>query len=100
MPIGLLRFDAMKEGWLVVNASKNVVNPIAAPEWTNSYPLNFFFKISFSIAGFALPPVDFITWPTKKPNNLSLPDRYSATLSAFAARIASMAFSMAPVSVT
>ena len=29
---------------------------------------------SLSCAGFALPPVAFITWPTKKPNNLSLPD--------------------------
>ena len=32
----------------------------------------------------AFRPVAFITWPTKKPKSLSLPARYSATLSALA----------------
>ncbi len=32
-----------------------------------------FFQRSLSCAGFALPPVAFMTWPTKKPNSLSLP---------------------------
>jgi hypothetical protein len=48
----------------------------------------------------AFPAVAFITWPTKKPNSLSLPERYSATLSAFFARMSSIAASIAPVSVT
>src|ERR1700730_4755400 len=30
---------------------------------------------SFNCAGLALPAVAFITWPTKNPNNLSLPAR-------------------------
>ena len=38
-------------------------------------PPSFFFNSSFSCAGFALPAVAFITWPTKKPNSLSLPAR-------------------------
>ena len=35
---------------------------------------SFFFSSSLSCAGLALPPVAFMTWPTKKPNSLSLPD--------------------------
>jgi hypothetical protein len=38
-------------------------------------PPSFFLSSSFSWAGFALPPVAFITWPTKKPKSLSLPAR-------------------------
>lgn len=38
-------------------------------------PASFFFSSSFSCAGLALPPVAFITWPTKKPRSLSLPAR-------------------------
>ena len=38
-------------------------------------PDNFFFSKSLSCAGLALPPVAFMTWPTKKPNSLSLPER-------------------------
>ena len=38
-------------------------------------PESIFFSNSFSWAGFALPAVAFITWPTKKPNSLSLPAR-------------------------
>ena len=37
--------------------------------------LSFFFNSSLSCAGLALPPVAFMTWPTKKPNSLSLPER-------------------------
>ncbi len=50
------------------------------------YPASFFFKSSLSSAGLALPPLAFITWPTKKPNSFSLPARYSASLSACWAR--------------
>ena len=38
-------------------------------------PANFFFSSSLSSAGLALPPVAFMTCPTKKPNSLSLPER-------------------------
>src|SRR5581483_6066617 len=44
-----------------------------------AYPGSFFFSSSFSCAGFAFPPVAFMTWPTKNPNSLSLPARYSAS---------------------
>ena len=36
--------------------------------------------------GSALPPVSFITWPTRKPSTPSLPPRYVSTCSGFAAR--------------
>ena len=51
---------------------------------------SFAFSTSFTRAGLPLPCMAFITWPTKKPNSLSLPERYSATLSAFAASTASI----------
>ncbi len=38
-------------------------------------PESIFFSSSFSCAGFALPAVAFIAWPTKKPNSFSLPAR-------------------------
>ena len=38
------------------------------------YP-SFFFSSSFTSAGLAFPLLAFITWPTKKPNSLSLPLR-------------------------
>lgn len=44
-------------------------------EQSGSYCASFFFSRSFSWAGLALPPLSFITWPTKKPNSLSLPLR-------------------------
>ena len=62
-----------------------------------SQPSSRCFSSSLTIAGLALPCVAFITWPTKKPKSLSLPPRYSATLSALAASTASMAASMAPL---
>ena len=55
---------------------------------------------SLTAAGLALPPEAFITCPMKNANNLSLPERYSATLSGLAAITSSMTFSIAPVSVT
>ena len=61
-------------------------------------PANFFFRSSSSCADFTLPPVAFMTWPTKKPNSLSLPERKSASWPGFFAMHSSMAFSMAPVS--
>ena len=42
-------------------------------------PASFFLSSSLSCAGFALPWVTFIVWPTKKPKSLSLPARYSAS---------------------
>jgi len=36
---------------------------------------NLAFSRSLTCAGLALPPVAFMTWPTKKPNSLSLPER-------------------------
>ena len=38
-------------------------------------PASMRFNSSFTCAGFAFPPVAFITWPTKKPKSLSLPER-------------------------
>ena len=52
--------------------------------------LSFFLSISLTNFGFAVPPETFIDWPTKKPNNLSLPDLYSATLSLFSSKILSI----------
>lgn len=40
-----------------------------------AHPRNFFLSSSLTWAGLALPWLSFITWPTKKPNNLSLPLR-------------------------
>ena len=40
-----------------------------------AHPDSFFFSSSLSCAGLALPPVAFMTWPTKKPKSLSLPER-------------------------
>src|SRR5690606_4474763 len=57
------------------------------------------FSSSFTCPGLALPPVAFITWPTKNPNSLSLPERYSASCFGLAAITWSMTCSMAPVSV-
>ncbi len=37
------------------------------------YPSSFFFNAWFTISGFALPLLAFITWPTKKPKSFSLP---------------------------
>src|SRR5688572_1039823 len=62
-------------------------------------PDSFFFNNSFTCAGFALPPVTFITCPTKKPNSLSLPERYCASCCGFAAITSSMVFSIAELSV-
>src|SRR5688572_774638 len=62
-------------------------------------PPSLRFRSSLSWAGFALPWVAFITCPTKKPNSLSLPLRYSASCFGLAAMIASIACSIAPVSV-
>src|SRR5262249_36771469 len=50
------------------------------------YADSFSFRRWLSRAGLALPPVVFITWPTKKPNSFSLPARYSLSLSACWAR--------------
>jgi hypothetical protein len=38
-------------------------------------PFNFAFNSSLTTFGFAFPFEAFITCPTKKPNNVSLPDR-------------------------
>src|SRR5262249_40197287 len=62
-------------------------------------PASFFFKSSLSCAGFALPPVALITWPTKKPNSLSLPERYSASCAGFLANTSSITRSIAALSV-
>ena len=43
--------------------------------WYIVHPASFALRSSLSCAGFALPPVAFITWPTKNPNSLSLPER-------------------------
>ena len=53
------------------NEATNEIRPSA----TVHQPASFFFSRSLSCAGFALPPVAFMTWPTKKPNSLSLPER-------------------------
>ena len=45
------------------------------PGRRETQPASFFFSSSLSCAGLALPRVAFITWPTKKPNSLSLPER-------------------------
>ncbi|ABQ66964.1 hypothetical protein Swit_0596 [Rhizorhabdus wittichii RW1] len=59
---------------------------------------NVFLSSSLTTPGLALPPIAFIVWPTKKPNSLSLPPRYSATLSALAAITSAITASIAPVS--
>ena len=46
---------------------------------TRIQPESFFFSSSLTCAGLALPLEAFITWPTKKPSNLSLPARYCSS---------------------
>src|SRR3546814_4380200 len=72
--------------------------PFYAGDAAADQPASFFFSSSLTAAGLALPPEAFMVWPTKNPNSLSLPERYSATLSALAAITSSITFSMAPVS--
>ena len=43
------------------------------------YYLSLSFKMLLTVLGFALPSVNFITCPTKKPNSFSLPARYAST---------------------
>src|SRR6185295_2667441 len=38
-------------------------------------PASMRFRRAFTCAGFACPPLAFITWPTKKPNSFSFPAR-------------------------
>src|SRR5687768_6596500 len=40
---------------------------------------SFLFNISLTIFGFAFPPDDRMTCPTKKPKSLSFPPRYAVT---------------------
>lgn len=61
--------------------------------------LSFLARSWFTTAGFALPPVFCITWPTNQPAILGLAAT-SATLSGLAAITASIAASIADVSVT
>src|SRR5690606_23877174 len=56
-------------------------------------------RISFTTCGFALPDVDFMTCPTNQPASCGFAFACS-TLSGLAAITASIAASMAPVSVT
>src|SRR5687768_5851633 len=62
------------------------------------HPLSFARSRSLTICGLALPAIAFITWPTKKPNNASLPALYCSTLSALPASTSSTAASIAPLS--
>src|SRR6267154_1082971 len=62
-------------------------------------PPSFRRSSSFSCAGLALPAVAFMTWPTKNPNSLSLPARYSASRAGLRAITSSITRSMAAVSV-
>ncbi len=55
--------------------------------------------MSLTAAGLALPPVAFMTWPTNQPSDWGF-SATPAALSGLAAMISSMAFSIAPVSVT
>ncbi len=43
------------------------------------YPSSFGLSSLLTSAGLALPWVAFITWPTKKPSNLSFPLRYCSS---------------------
>src|SRR5947209_44752 len=60
---------------------------------------SFAFSMSFTACGLALPPDDFITWPTNQPASCGFAFA-CATLSGLAAMISSTAFSIAPRSVT
>src|SRR5262245_24949433 len=50
--------------------------------------------------GFALPPVTFMTWPTRKPRTLSFPERNSATCAGHRASTSATACSSAPRSLS
>src|SRR5262245_37922864 len=56
------------------------------------------FTAALTPAGSALPAVAFITWPTRNPNVLVFPARYSATVAACPASVSRTMRSMAPVS--
>src|SRR5262249_30598063 len=55
---------------------------------------SFFLRISLTSAGFALPPVLFITWPTNQPKVAVFPLRYISTCDGLAAITWSTAASM------
>jgi len=50
----------------------------ASNEGTQPHP-NLFFSNSFTFPGFALPPLAFITWPTKYPSTCRFPSLNCAT---------------------
>ena len=51
------------------------VKPRVGPSWADQVPCNLARTRSFTTRGSALPPVSFITWPTKNPSRPSLPPR-------------------------
>src|SRR6516225_9544148 len=87
-------------------ASQRVLAPLPSPRQgdarlpVDSQVASSFFRISLTILGFALPPIAFITCPTKNPNSLSRPLRYSATLSGSSAITFAHAAAIAPSSET
>src|SRR5262249_16838341 len=64
------------------------------------YPRSFARTRSLTMRGSALPPVVFITWPTKKPSRPSLPPRYCSACAGFAAITSSMTGSSSARSLT
>src|ERR1039457_263493 len=62
-------------------------------------PSSFLASNSFTSCGFACPFDAFITWPTKNPIMVFLPERYCSICLGFAAMISSTIFSSAEVSV-
>ena len=68
------------------------------PHTPLSHSVSFFFNISFTCAGLALPLATFITWPTRALKAFSLPALNSSTDFAFAAMTPSINFSSSPES--
>ena len=71
----------------------------ASKEGTQPHP-NRFFSNSFTFPGFALPPLAFITCPTRNPSTCCLPSLNCATCVGFFASTSPMILSSAPSSDT
>ncbi len=79
--------------WLKRDANEIQTESRSMPAFLH---FNNFLSRLLTMAGLALPDVSFITWPTKKPNNFSLPARYPATSLGLAAIIRSMTAWISP----
>ncbi len=92
MGLGCLRLRASDEHRLIVRVPR--ATKVAQP-----HP-NLFFSSSFTFPGLALPPLPFITCPTRNPSTCCLPSLNCATCVGLFASTSAMILSSAPSSDT